>query len=45
MAPHERNVKQRVFDWIERNPHTGWYIAVVATVNLILNFIDAFNFF
>jgi hypothetical protein len=45
MARDERNVKQRLLDWIESHPRTGWYIAVIATANFILNLIDAFDLF
>lgn len=45
MARETANVKQRVLDWLCDHPYTGWYIAVIATLNLILNFIDAFNIF
>lgn len=45
MARDERNVKQVCLDYIEAHPRCGWYIAIVATLNLILNFVDAFNFF
>ena len=44
-AGGNRGVKERCFDWIESHPRTGWYIAVVATLNFFLNLIDAFNLF
>ncbi len=31
--------------WIESHPRTGWYVAVMATLNLVLNLIDAFDLF
>lgn len=45
MAPREPNVKQRVLDWLECHPYTGWYIALLATLNFFLNLIDAFDLF
>jgi hypothetical protein len=47
MTAPERNVKlfDRFMDWVDCHPRTGWYICVVATMNLALNLIDAFNFF
>lgn len=34
---------KRLVHWIDRHPRTGWYVAVVVTVNLavsILNLVD-----
>lgn len=33
------------FEWIEAHPRTGWYIAVFGAINVILNFLDAFDLF
>jgi len=33
------------FDFIEHHPRTGWYIALLATLNFFLNLIDAFDLF
>jgi hypothetical protein len=29
--------------WIEVHPRTGWYIAIMATLNVILNLLDAID--
>jgi hypothetical protein len=38
-------VVERCLWWLEAHPRTGWYIAIMATVNVILNLIDAFDLF
>lgn len=49
MARDSEDVKRprfigRCVDWIDRHPRTGWYLVVVATLNLLLNFFDAVDF-
>jgi hypothetical protein len=57
MARDDRNVKsdpagtnlaaliERCLTWIEYHPRTGWYIALLATLNFFLNLVDAFDLF
>ncbi len=40
----ERGLVTRCIYWIESHPRTGWYIAVMATLNVILNLLDAVDF-
>jgi hypothetical protein len=37
--------REGFFDYIESHPRTGWYIAAIATLNLLLNLVDAFDLF
>jgi hypothetical protein len=37
--------KEKCLAYVEANPRLGWYIAVLATLNVILNLIDAFDLF
>lgn len=54
MTRDDRNVKPagrklrplgRTLEWLEDHPRTGWYIAVLATLNFFLNLIDAFDLY
>lgn len=49
MTPKTTNVKRRVadkfLDYIEAHPRLGWYIAAMATLNVLLNLVDAFDLF
>lgn len=37
MAHSARNVKSRVMRFFEGRPLLGWYIAAIATLNLVVN--------
>lgn len=48
MTRRKREVKplyERVLDWIDGNPRTGWYLFLFTCANLLLNLIDAFDLF
>lgn len=47
MTDERPNVKlwTRALHWIDCHPRTGWYLVTVATLNLLLNFVDAFDLF
>lgn len=38
-----RTLVQRCQDFVDRHPRTGWYIAIMATLNVILNILDLFH--
>ena len=31
------------FEWIDCHPRTGWYLAVILTLNFVLNLLDALD--
>jgi hypothetical protein len=43
MAQPNEHVKwtDRCLDFVDQHPRLGWYIAILATLNFILNLIDA----
>lgn len=41
--PAPRNLLEAFLHWIDCHPRTGWYLVVVASLNLILNVLDLFH--
>jgi hypothetical protein len=39
-----RTLAHRCLDFIEKHPRTGWYIAVMATLNVLLNLLQLYLF-
>lgn len=35
-----RGLKKRCLDFVDHHPRVGWYVAILATANFILNLID-----
>lgn len=38
----KRRFHERCLDFIEKHPRLGWYIATIATFNMVLNILDLF---
>ncbi len=49
MAPDKREVKQEntwwsdLLEWADAHPRVGWWLMVMANLNLILNIIGVFH--
>lgn len=46
MAHFTENVKEigrRIGCWMDRHPRTGWYVAGMSTLNVVLNLIAIFS--
>lgn len=38
-----RNVKCKFVRWIDTHPRTGWYVAVMVTLNLVVSIVGLFS--
>ena len=36
-------LRERLIRWIDCHPRTGWYLCIIATLNLLLNLLDLFH--
>lgn len=39
----QRGILRQTIAWIDAHPRTGWYVAVMVTLNLLVNLVNLFS--